>query len=137
MSGPYVRIATAADVFRVGDHRLTSPEHLIAWQRYVLAQRGDLARQWNCVAPTTAFVYMGNWGTACPHCTQRMYTHPEWRLACCIECGAICRQVIIPADYREIERVLLDRPDRSTQNWSEPERLADLVAENAAHGVAA
>lgn len=137
MSGPYVRIATAADALRMPGHgqRLSSPDHLRAWQRMVLIEKGDMARPWPCVMPPLAFIYQGNWGTSCPHCAQRMFTHPEWRLACCIECGALCSSVIVPDNYRDIERVLLARPLRPTQNWTPPETLDALIAENEAHGI--
>lgn len=45
------------------------------------------------------------------------------------------RRVALPAEAAEIEGVLMQRPEQETRNWSPPETVADLVAENTAHGL--
>jgi hypothetical protein len=61
---------------------------------------------------------------------------PEWRgLACCYECGAIYERLELPAKADEIERLLVARPDLQTRNWRQGETVADLHAENRAHGI--
>jgi len=40
-----------------------------------------------------------------------------------------------PAFRLQVEKVLLNRPDPDTRNWSPEESLADLKAENLTHGV--
>lgn len=40
-----------------------------------------------------------------------------------------------PTDRTEIERLLMDRPDPSSRNWSPGETVFDLTAENIRHGI--
>ena len=83
-------------------------------------------------------VRQGIWKIACA--TLGCLNHPvvsvEWRLALCWDCGAIYERLLIPADIEAIERVLLQRPVPETRNWWLDETLADLIAENAAQGIA-
>lgn len=78
----------------------------------------------------------GRWCAACPACAQMMAFSPEWRLALCFACGAEYGNVELPANWREIESVLIGR-DVVNRNWIPGESVADLTAENAANGVAA
>jgi len=43
------------------------------------------------------------------------------------------RRVDIPTNYQQIERVLLERPNRENQNWLPGETLDDLLRENKEH----
>ena len=67
-------------------------------------------------------------------CGDCATVHPVWRLACCCFCGAIYRDLEIPDNANAIAAVLLKRANPSTRNWRRPETVADLQAENIAHG---
>lgn len=58
----------------------------------------------------------------CPLCSNRAY-------------GRKWRPVVLPADREAIEAALLPRPDITTRNWLPGESVADLLAENAEHGI--
>lgn len=49
--------------------------------------------------------------------------------------GRRWRPVVLPAERMAIEAVLSVRPDAETQNWQPGESVADLLADNAAHGL--
>lgn len=91
-------------------------------------------------APPLVFVSGGWWKVYCvtPAC-QAQGDHPsfsiEWRLAICLNCGAVYEDVPVPADAAEIARLLLLRHEMWTRNWLPSETVADLYAENAAHGL--
>lgn len=60
----------------------------------------------------------------------------------CVRCGnrrhgGCWRTVLVPTpeERARIEAVLLCRPDPATWNWRPGETVADLIAENVAHGV--
>jgi hypothetical protein len=136
--GHYRRIATA-EILRCADGtRVTTPELYVAWLAGHLLEAGDLARPWPCDLEATASVEWGRWVVPCLNCTViHPLTHPVWQIACCGECGIVLRRVVFPADVAGIERALLARPVRSTQNWVPTQTVDDLVAENLAHGVLA
>ncbi len=52
----------------------------------------------------------------------------------CANCGQLSR-VQFPSEADQIEEVLSMRPVPETRNWMPGETLADLTAENEAHGV--
>lgn len=101
------------------------------------------------MAAVRAVVYcaQGTWVAVCPRpwCIR----NPEWygpgpvtgRVGGltadtfhCLACGLVC-----PADWPtnrvDIDRVLAQRPFSLTRNWEPGETLADLIAENVAHGL--
>lgn len=135
--GHYVRIATAK-VLRFNDRaEVTSPTAYLAWVTEQLLEKGDQARPWACDLPVAARIEHGRWIADCVNClTLAPFTHPEWQLACCAECGCVMRKVIVPGDFRAIEAILLLRPQRVTQNWRAPETIAELTIENLSNGVA-
>ena len=87
--------------------------------------------------PAVAFVNYGRWVVTCPDCNNGIYTHPD-RGAWCCNCGntqldGMQRPVTWPAERDEIEAILASRP-QANQHWT-TETLAELLAENADHGV--
>jgi len=121
-------------------HGVSTPEGYRALQTAALAALATrhlrrAAQPWICLAPRTVYVAMGKWLLRCV-CGNAPAVDPEWRLACCLECGAIFEHVDVPDDWRAIEAALHKRPATRTQAWVPGETVADLEAENAAHGVA-
>ena len=57
-------------------------------------------------------------------------------VARCYEDGVVHVRVVLPPDRAALEAALLRRPLAATRNWHLNETVADLAAENAAHGVA-
>jgi len=112
--------------------RLTMPEHYFAWQVERLAQK-DVARAWPCDLQVPSRIEHGRWVATCINCRTSAYVQPEWCLSCCSECGCQMRRVDIPTNYQQIERVLLERPNRENQNWLPGETLDDLLRENKEH----
>lgn len=115
--------------------RVATKELYYAWLHHVISDRGNLAESWTTDQPVVAQINHGRWIASCINCDTGMMTHPEWRLACCADCGTIHTNVIVPADYALITAELLKRPKRMNQNWQPHETLEDLQCENAAHGV--
>jgi hypothetical protein len=62
---------------------------------------------------------------------------PDWRLACCLECGAVYEgsTLLLPADLAAIVAALVVRPDAATRAWIAPQTAGDLLAENTARGI--
>lgn len=85
-------------------------------------------------APVDGYVNGGRWLVRCP-CGNTPSASPEWGVACCFECGAVYT-VAFPDDRDAIESILVKRPVMRTRNWIPGETVADLDAENVAHGVA-
>lgn len=121
-------------------HNVQTPDDYKAFQAAMLQLQNGKRPQdralapWTCLAPRAVYVAFGKWLLRCV-CGNAPSVDPEWRLACCLECGAVFEQVAVPADYQAIEAVLLLRPAMRNQNWLPTETLDDLRAENAAHGV--
>lgn len=133
---PYTRLGRPAEGYNV-----PTPAAYRAWQAAVIAQhrqaRPRLAWRDPFVSssPVTPIVNGGRWVVVCPDCGNAPLYDPEWQLACCPDCGAIYEQLVPPSDWQAIEAVLMARPALYQRNWTPRETLADLVAENAAHGV--
>lgn len=132
---PYVRISTAADLRFSDKTGVASAAAYLGWHREKLADLGNVAEAWPCDLPVPARVNHGRWITDCPNCKGGAFTHPDWKLACCGECGCVMRRVEFPVAVAAIEVVLLARPTRDVQNWLPDETVADLLRENAEHGV--
>ena len=62
---------------------------------------------------------------------------PDWRLACCLECGAVYEGAVLllPSDRPAIVAALVQRPQAATRAWIAPQSAADLLAENVAQGI--
>lgn len=131
----YLKIEDASALqFADGRTRVSSHETYLGWQAEQLANRG-IARTWYSDERLHARVNHGRWIADCAACKSGMLTHPEWRLACCGECGAIYSRITFPVMASAIEHVLCRRPQRSTQNWFPTETVNDLLRENREHGV--
>jgi len=80
-----------------------------------------------------------NWGRWVVGCSTSWCTNAwmpnlgegEWL---CGICG-VPTIIVWPADPIAIEAVLLMRPDPNTRNWEPGETVADLVTQNAEHGI--
>lgn len=115
--------------------KVSSLETYLAWHAERLLDRGLVGHRTFRPELLRAFVNHGRWLALCAVCGQGMFTHPEWRLACCAECGATYRGVIFPDDLAAITAHLLKRPRRETQNWEPGESAWKLKVENLLHGV--
>lgn len=85
-------------------------------------------------------VGQGRWFVRCPWCPgATILVEEDPRFFCCDCCNAAVGgrylPVDLPPDIREIERVLMRRPDVMTRNWLPGETVADLDRENIEHGV--
>jgi hypothetical protein len=130
---PYIRIETPLTSCRFRDgSRVISKEAYVAWQVDLLADKG-VAQGWLCDLDVLSRIEHGRWVVTCINCSTSALTQPEWRLACCGECGCQMRKVVIPIDYQKIEEILLLRLRRENQNWLPGETLEQLFAENLAH----
>lgn len=92
-------------------------------------------------APVVAYVNGGRWIADC-ECGGAEVVDAVSRLFMCASCfnvahGHRWRLVEIPNErtLTVLERVLLERPDRRTRNWRPSESVAELIAENVAHGL--
>ncbi len=93
------------------------------------------------VVPGTVFA-RANWGRwiadcpRAPHCRNAETLGRFSPVINCANCGARAEVVWPPDDVvYSIERLLLMRPDETTQNWEPGETLTDLMWENGAHGI--
>jgi hypothetical protein len=98
-------------------------------------------------APMVARVNHGHWIASC-ECGSEGEPSPgcvvwlDWPIGWCVRCGNAgaggrWRPVVVPDSPTAlaIAAVLDLRPDPATQNWEPGESVAELVAENAAHGL--
>jgi hypothetical protein len=92
--------------------------------------------------PLPAIVNSNRWIVECPDCNGAEMAWKQWPLFVCATCwnGAAevpytFRPVRFPEYETAIERVLMARPVPATRNWLPGESVADLEAENAAHGL--
>lgn len=76
----------------------------------------------------------GRWLAECA-CGAWMLASRPWRLAGCLECGAVYSSVEFPDDADDIEAQLMVRPHRENHNWMRSETVEDLRRENVAHGI--
>lgn len=132
----YLRLEDATSLmFLDGITRVETATDYLAWQaEQVNARR--IARVIGVSDTIPARVNHGRWIADCQRCTQGMFTHPDWRIACCAECGATYRGVEFPPEIDEITRLLLVRPNRAHQNWQPGESVAWLRVENLLHRLA-
>jgi uncharacterized Zn finger protein len=64
-------------------------------------------------------------------CGNVVIVHPDWRLGCCFECGAVYERVLMPAQRAEVEALLIPRRHPSLRGWKATEPLEQLERENA------
>ena len=87
-----------------------------------------------------ARVNRGRWIIDCNHCNSALDVTPADTVAICIECGTEWFEVTFPFEKATIEHLLLKRPGNlregfANSNWVPGESVADLRAENLAHGL--
>ena len=140
---PYTRLVRPLEA-----HNVATPEAYLSWQARIIAHnKAQLpARQWRdpfvSRTPVTPFVNGGRWAVLCPDCLNMVVYDPEWRLACCGECGAQYQDVPAPADAGLLEAVLLERPALRTRSWNTEwtvqagpvESLIEIVRQNVEAG---
>ena len=94
------------------------------------------------ISPITIHAYIseGRWVADCPAgCGGALMVTPNDRWYFCVNCGSGWHRVLFPTAKRAIETILLKRPLEGgipkTRNWRVGESVAQLRAENLAHGV--
>lgn len=95
---------------------------------------GDAVTLPAMIDASAAQVNWGRWVSRCPRCTNAWQVDLSVILWMCRECWTVSRPAW-PADPVAIEWLLGQRPDPITRNWYPGETLAELFAENAAHGI--
>lgn len=90
--------------------------------------------------PVLAVLAQSRWVAQCPDCAGAQLAARTDRRLLCSGCGNVIagrrwRPVVWPDDTDAIEQVLAVRPLAHNRNWHPGETVADLVAENAAHGL--
>lgn len=89
-----------------------------------------------------AHVNTGRWIVTCP-CGNHPSAHPEWNLACCVECGTYYK-LNMPKNWKKAEALLLQRPipnrrwyphkaSAAEHGLKKAETLATLQRENKEH----
>lgn len=78
--------------------------------------------------PVSAYVWQGQWIATCEHCSSSSFVDPEEPVFFCFGCGnrandGYCRPVIVPAEWREIEQTLLERPVNDVAGLTDLERV--------------
>ena len=88
------------------------------------------------------YVNHGRWVVDCPNCNSAQLASRSDRRFWCVDCRNVWVQgkwvmVTWPsaADEAAIESVLDRRPHARNANWRPGESVADLIAENTAHGL--
>lgn len=133
MQGGYIRLERAIDLaFPDGTRVFDKPSYFL-WLKMFLAGKGNLAKPWECHLKIYAEVRQGRWVAKCPNCGLHPYTEPQWAIICCGECGCVDPKVVVPKNYKQIEKELLRRPNRLNQNWLPGESLAQLRQEFREH----
>lgn len=87
-------------------------------------------------ARVAARAYCGMWIADCERCRNAERLDRFQPAVMCTYCGMHI-EIVWPAEnlVHSIERLLLMRPLPYTQNWMPGETVADLMRENAEHGV--
>lgn len=114
---------------------------------YPEAQVAPIDRVDALATPLVARVNHGTWIAPCPCAAPGlprpgMIVFKDTPIAWCLRCenaevGGAWRPVVLPPpdEVAAIEALLSARPDLATRNWEPGETVADLAAENAAHGL--
>ena len=121
---------------------------MITPYRQIVQARGDVAEHHAWIVaklglavtpsdvPLAAYVNHNRWLVDCP-CGSGAAVDVEADppVARCYEDGVVHTQVTLPPDRAAIDAALLRRPLAATRHWHPGETVAELHAENAAHGV--
>ena len=110
--------------------RVTSREEYLAWHISAVTFRGG--NVWDSPEQVKTYINHGRWVADCFWCKNGMLTRPDWRLACCSECGARYHlgRIVYPKNYKAIEKILLRRVRRDQQNWDDRQSVGELEKEN-------
>lgn len=78
--------------------------------------------------PVKAFIHQGQWVAQCEDCNGASFIDPDEPVFFCFGCGnrrngGNCRPVEVPANWREIEQVLLERPVEDVAGLTDNERV--------------
>lgn len=117
---------------------VVSPETYLSQQFMAITSR---IQTFPNLRHTKPYVYVGQVMLVVHHSTWQLQCmcgnypvyDPEWELAACYSCGAIFHQAP-PGDWKEIQRVLINRPELATRNMLAGQTLKELRAENREHG---
>jgi hypothetical protein len=92
--------------------------------------------------PLPAMVDANRWIVHCPTCSGAEFAWKTAKLFLCVTCWNggndepyTFRPVKFPPRMKAIERALMVRPVPASRNWTPSETVADLEAENEAHGL--
>lgn len=119
------RVRTEADYRQLQLRQAQGFARLTGEARFALREAGAIV----------AYVNHGRWVGDCA-CGSGVSLDPTFATARCMGfgCGAVYRDVVWPADREAIEAVLSLRRTWASRNWLPGETVADLIAENRAHG---
>ena len=109
-------------------------------------KRWSLLPRWEVRGSVAAYINHSRWIARCPFCPGALTVSEDDPVFFCVDCGmqangggpgtpGCAMAVQFPENMREIEAVLVDRPDPTTRNWFPHELVADLIRENIEHGV--
>lgn len=132
-----VRIGTARDTIGA----LKNGMKLIAWyagQARVMGFKFNPRSREDMVV-VRAEINHGRWLVRCPFCSGAEEADPDQPVFYCLSCGNAdfggrVMIVAFPDKQKAIEAALLRR-EMGNRNWGPGESLADLVRENAEHGL--
>lgn len=130
-------IADARTIYRKAQIRPTDDVDTIE-EKLLTAWKGHLFREGlrSVFTDITVSPYInhGRWVADCPNCRGGMGVTESFDTACCLDCGHFYH-VQFPGGAAEAEALLSARP-AVNRNWHPAtERVADLKAENKAHGL--
>jgi hypothetical protein len=120
-------------------HNVTTPEQYRQYQARLIEHNIERHPYMAWVRPYDAIgvvvaprIDAGRWIVLCGVCSNAPLYDPDWKLACCCECGAVYAGVDPPEDWEAIETLLMARDTLAARRWYTGITLAQLTAENAA-----
>lgn len=85
------------------------------------------------VVPEHPPVYIdgGRWALRCSQdCGNVVIVHPDWKLGCCLECGAVYEDVVLPDGSEDADAILVARAHPNLRGWAPGEAIDKLLSEN-------
>lgn len=123
----------------IATHEHTNPAPFI--QHMVNMAQSPMPAPEKVDGEVQARVDYGRWVAECPDdCKWAVVVSAQTPLFFCAKCrnakvGGKWRKVVFPHDREKIEYHLLKRIGNKHRFWNPGEKVADLIRENAAHGV--
>lgn len=79
----------------------------------------------------------GRWIVGCPFCKSAEKAADEFMCSNCHNEAVAWKPMPVawPKNQKEIEKLLMERPEIKTRNWSPTETIQDLARENAQRGI--